>query len=47
MSHQFSPAQLPPELLSEIKQFEERLRADTDANIVLVAYAEDTPVKED
>ncbi|WP_171651534.1 hypothetical protein [Paenibacillus foliorum] len=44
MIPQFSLAQLSPEILSEIKQLEERIRADANENIVLIAYAEENEV---
>jgi outer membrane protein OmpA-like peptidoglycan-associated protein len=42
MNSQFSVARLSPDLLSELKQLEERLRSDANENIVLVAYSEET-----
>ncbi|WP_165972085.1 hypothetical protein [Paenibacillus piri] len=45
MSSQFTLANLSPELLSELKHFEERIRADANQNIVLIAYSEETAAK--
>lgn len=42
MIPQFSIAQLSPELLSELKKLEERIRQDADENVVLIAYTEAT-----
>jgi hypothetical protein len=46
MNTHFSVASLSPEILSEIKQLEERIRTDANENIVLVAYAEETESKD-
>ena len=40
MNPQFALADLSPELLSELKKFEERIRTDANQNIVLIAYSE-------
>lgn len=40
MNSQFAVAHLSPEVLSEIKLFEEKLRSQVNENIVLIAYSD-------
>jgi len=41
MKDQFKVARLGPNELTEIQQLEQKLRSDSNENIVLIAYAED------
>lgn len=40
MNSEFAVARLTPEILTEIKRLEEKLRSEANENIVLIAYSE-------